>query len=355
MQPGDAVVRAVGAGGAAIRRPVDAPADRQDHMRSVASRRSLAWRVFLTNAAVLAGVSAFLVFSPATISSPVAVSEVLVLIAALAVSLLLNVLLLERAFAPLDRLRTLMQRVDPLEPGRRIELAHADADVGALADAFNDMLDRLETERRESARRALRAQEEERRRVARELHDELGQVLTGVLLLMDEASKAPPGRAGAAIEEGREAVRASIDEVRRIVRDLRPEALDDLGLLSALATVASGFERHTGIRLERDLPVELPPLSPEQELVLYRFTQEALTNVARHADARTARLGVTPDDDRLRVLVRDDGRGFDAPPPEDGGIQGMRERALLVRGAVDVSSRPGAGTEVVLSVPVSER
>ena len=321
----------------------------------LASRRSLAWRVFFTNAAVLAGVSAFLVFSPATISSPVVVSELLVLFAALAVTLLVNVFLLERAFGPLDELRRLMQRIDPLEPGRRIELSRTDADVGALADAFNGMLDRLETERRESARRALGAQEDERRRVARELHDELGQILTGVLLLLDEASKAPPDRAGAAIEEGREAVRDSIEEVRRIVRDLRPEALDDLGLPSAMATMATAFERHTGTTLERSVPQDLPPLSREQELVIYRVTQEALTNVARHSGASRAELAVSCEDRHVKVAVRDDGEGFAARPPGSGGIQGMRERALLVRGTVDVVSAPGEGTEVTLSIPVEDR
>jgi two-component system sensor histidine kinase UhpB len=324
-------------------------------MGVLASRRSLAWRVFFTNAAVLAGVSAFLAFSPATISSPVAVSELLVLFAALAVTLLVNVFLLERAFGPLDELRRLMQRVDPLDPGRRIELSRADADVGALAEAFNAMLDRLETERRESARRALAAQEDERLRVARELHDELGQILTGVLLLMDEASKAPPARAGAAIEEGREAVRDSIEEVRRIVRDLRPEALDDLGLSSAIAAMANGFERQTGVHLDRTTTPDLPPLSREQELVLYRVTQEALTNVARHAGATRAELDLSWEDSRVTVAVRDDGRGFAGRPPGNGGLQGMRERALLVRGTVDVESAPGKGTEVTLSIPVTGR
>ncbi len=343
------------AGGMIVRWPAAASADGRQHTRVPASRRSLAWRVFYTNAAVLGGVSAFLVFTPATISSPVVVSELLVLFAALAVTPLLNVFLLERAFGPLDELRRLMQRVDPLDPGRRIELSRADADVGALADAFNGMLDRLETERRESARRALAAQEDERRRVARELHDELGQILTGVLLLMDEASKAPPHRAGPAIEEGREAIRDSIEEVRRIVRDLRPEALDDLGLPSALATMASAFQQHTGVVLSRAVPSDLPPLSREQELVLYRVTQEALTNVARHAGAERAELAMSCEDQQVTVAVRDDGRGFDGLPAGQGGIKGMRERALLVRGTVDVVSAPGEGTEVTLCIPVEDR
>ena len=327
----------------------------RDHVRVPASRSSLGWRVFLTNAAVLVGVSAFYVLSPATISSPVLLSEALVLVVAIVVTLFLNLLLLERAFAPLDELRRLMQTVDPRRPGRRIQLERADADAATLADAFNAMLDRLETERRESARRALAAQEEERRRVARELHDELGQVLTGVLLLMDEASNAPAPRAAQALEEGREAARGAIDEVRRIVRDLRPEALDDLGLHSALAVLATSFERRTGIRVERHLAADLPALTSEEDLVLYRVVQEALTNVARHAHATSVELRVEHADGHVRAIVRDDGRGLAGTPPDDRGIGGIRERAMLVRGTVEVESAPGPGTQVVLCIPAGPR
>jgi two-component system, NarL family, sensor histidine kinase UhpB len=318
----------------------------------VPSRRSLAWRLFVANVAVLVGVSAFYILSPATISDPVAVSEAAILLGAVTVSLFVNLVLLDRLLGPLEQLRKLMQRVDPLEPGQRIALDGADADVTALADAFNAMLDRTETERRESARRALAAQEDERRRVARDLHDELGQTLTGVLLLLDEASRGRAPREAEALEEAREAARAAIDEVRRIVRDLRPEALDDLGVVSAIAALGSAFERHTGVPLERRLPGGLGDLSPEQELVLYRVLQEALTNVTRHAGAEHVELRVERVDGAVRATVSDDGVGFAGPAPEDGGIRGMRERALLVRGRVDVESGPGRGTEVVLTIPV---
>ena len=319
---------------------------------TVTTRRSLGWRVFLTNALVLVGVSAFFVLTPATISSPVVISELIVLVAAISVTLFVNLILLDRAFAPLDELRRLMQVIDPLLPGRRVTLERADADVQALANAFNAMLDRLETERRESARRALAAQEEERMRVARELHDELGQVLTGMLLLLDEAGRVPASRAGEVLEEAREAARDSIGDVQRIVRDLRPEALDDLGLHSALNAMVASFEQRTGLRVQRQIPPQLPRLTPEQDLVLYRVTQEALTNIARHADARRQQLVVEHADGHVVVVVRDDGRGFDEPPPHHGGIRGMQERALLVHGTVDVRSARGDGTEVVLRVAV---
>ena len=321
-------------------------------MGILGSRRSLAWRVFFTNASVLVGVSVFYVLSPATISAPVAIAEVVVLVAAIALSLFVNLLLLDRAFAPLDELRGLMVRIDPLKPGRRVEMQGADADVAALADAFNEMLERLETERRDSAQRALAAQEDERRRIARELHDELGQMLTGVLLLLDEATKAPPERAGVALGEAREAARSSLEDVRRIVRDLRPEALDDLGLASALSALVNSFAQQTGVQVERRLDVNGAALSAAEELVLYRIAQEALTNVARHADAQHAEVALERVDGHLRLTVRDDGRGFEEDPGQrDGGIRGMRERALLVRGTVTVTSAEGAGTEVRFLLP----
>jgi len=303
---------------------------------------------------VLLGVSCFYALTPATISSPLLVTELLVLALAMTLSLFFNLLLLDRAFGPLDELRRLMQRVDPLRPGQRVDVPDADDDVAALAQAFNSMLHRLETERRESARRALLAQEDERRRVARELHDELGQVLTGVLLLVDEAGRVPRQRAAEVIAAAREATRASIEEVRRIVRDLRPEALDDLGLPSAMAAMGTAFQRQTGIALERRLD-GLPSLTAEQELVVYRVAQEALTNVARHAEADHAAFMVGRQDGRLLIIVTDDGRGFDGRPPADGGIRGMHERALLIHGAVTIRSAPGEGTEVALTVPLSGR
>jgi len=318
----------------------------------LSSRPSLAWRVFLTNSAVLVCVFAVLVLSPATISAPVVVSELIVLFAAITITLFVNMLLLERVFAPLDALRRLMRRVDPLQPGQRVSLQHADADVAALADAFNAMLDRLETERRESAQRSLAAQEEERVRVARELHDELGQLLTGALLLIDEAAKSSDGRAHEDFVEAREATRQSIEAVRRIVTDLRPEALDDLGLTAALVALTRSFSHQTDIEVQRRMPAELPRLSPEQELVVYRIAQEALTNVARHARARHAKLALEQVDGELLLTVRDDGEGFGGSPTVESGIRGMRERALLVRGMLSVQSTRGVGTDVCLKLPL---
>lgn len=314
---------------------------------------SIAWRAFLVNAPILIGSYALYVVTPATISSPIVVSEMLVLIAAVVISLFVNLVLLRRNFAPLERLVRFMRGVDPLEPGQRMPLEGGDPDVAALGATFNEMLARLEDERRDSARRAVHAQETERMRVARELHDGLGQSMSGILLLVDELARNSDHGSRETLEEVREATRTGLEEVRRIARDLRPEALEDLGLLRALQALATTHGVHTRTRVELRAPPLLPELSLEQELVIYRITQEALTNVARHADARhvEVEVEVREDEGRIRVLVRDDGRGF-TPRHAEGGVIGMRERALLVRGQLEVRSAPGQGTTVLLDVPI---
>src|SRR3712207_2998781 len=144
----------------------------------------------------------------------------------------LNLLLLRPAFRPLDELAETMRRHDPLAPGARARV-DGDPDVAALASTFNDMLDRLESERRDSARRALMVQEEERARIARELHDEVGQTLTGVMLQVESLAAVIPDELREQLDELRETAREGTEEVRRIARRLRPEALEELGLESA--------------------------------------------------------------------------------------------------------------------------
>jgi len=140
--------------------------------------------------------------------------------------------------------------------------------------------------------------------------------------------------------------------VRRISRELRPEALDDLGLTSALVALTERFAQGGGLTVTRNLDRELPPLSEEAELVIYRVAQEALTNVARHAGTDRAEVSLTAADGRLTLRVLDQGKGFDPQRTEGGGMRGMRERAVLVGAQLAVTRRPRGGTEVRLSVPV---
>jgi two-component system, NarL family, sensor histidine kinase UhpB len=313
----------------------------------------LLWKVFTSNALVLIAAALLLVLSPATVSFPVALTEAVVLMAGLAAMLGIDLLLLRRAFAPLGRLRRFVRAVDPLQPGARAVVGEADPEVAELAAAVNEMIDRLERERRESARAALSGQESERLRIARELHDEVGQTLTAIMLQLEHAAR---DTGDADVAEAREGVRSALEEVREIARRLRPEALDDLGLGSALAALTLDVSRRTRLRIERCVAPDLPALTAEEELVIYRVAQEALTNVARHSGARHAWVELAPDDGAVVLSVRDDGSGFDAPTEEATGIRGMRERAVLVGAALAVESAEGTGAAVRLRLyPAASR
>jgi two-component system sensor histidine kinase UhpB len=320
-------------------------------VRKRLSSLPLFWRVFATNAMAMLLAFAALVFAPVTVSVPVAATEAAVLAIGLAILLILNLLLLRPAFRPLDQLAETMRRHDPLSPGERVTV-DGEPDVAALAQAFNDMLDRLEHERRESARLALRVLEDERSRIARELHDEVGQTLTGVMLQVEGLAAKIPADLREQLDELRETARSGTEEVRRIARQLRPEALEDLGLQSALAALSNAFGDQAGIAVARRLNSS-PPLSEDQELVVYRVAQEALTNVARHASATRVELRLEHERERAVLSVRDDGRGL-APGtlPSSGGIRGMRERAMLIGAQLEIDSGHGRGTEIKLSIPL---
>jgi two-component system sensor histidine kinase UhpB len=224
-------------------------------------------------------------------------------------------------------------------------------DVAALAQAFNDMLDRLESERRDSARQALQVLEGERSRIARGLHDEVGQTLTGVMLQVEGLAPKLPPELHEQLEELRETARSGTEDVRRIARQLRPEALEDLGLQSALAALATAFSEQARVTVERRLEPELP-LSREEELVVYRVAQEALTNVARHAHATRVELELARNGTGTTLMVRDDGVGLSPGAlPSSHGIRGMRERAMLLGAQLAINSERGRGTEISLSIP----
>jgi two-component system sensor histidine kinase UhpB len=302
----------------------------------------LYWRVFAINAAVLTLAAVTLVVSPLTVSFPVALTELIVLTGGLVGLLVVNFALLRRVFAPLARLTRFMRQVDPLRPGSRVPPGHADPEIAELTGAFNEMIDRLESERRDSALRALAAQESERRRIALELHDEIGQALTAAMLRLDSAE----------VDEAKEGLREALEEVRQLARRLRPEALDDLGLRNALRALVATFARSARLDLSPEIDARLPPLTAEQELVVYRVAQEALTNAVRHSGAATVRFALTSQAGEVVLTIEDDGRGFEPVGAANGsGIRGMRERALLVRARLVVESAPGSGTAVRLHVP----
>jgi two-component system, NarL family, sensor histidine kinase UhpB len=323
------------------------------HGRPV-SKPSLLWRVFLVNGCVLGAAVLLLVVTPLRIGSSIALGDALVLLAGLAAMLAANYLLLRRELAPLARLVRVMESVDPMRPGRRVEAGHGrDAEVAGLAQAFNAMLERLEAERRESAARALAAQEAERQRIARELHDQVGQTLSAAAIQVQRARDSD-GDSEGGLDAAAEAIALTLEDVRRIGRELRPEALDDLGLRNALIALCRRLENQSGVRIERALGGRVPPLSAEQELVVYRVAQEALTNVIRHARASTAALELCAARGHAVLTVADDGRGVTLPELGAGtGIAGMRERAMLAGGTLAIDSVDGNGATVRLELPAA--
>ncbi len=316
------------------------------------TRLPLFWRVFAVNAALLGAVALLLLFSPIEIHAPIKPTQAIIVVAGLVVTVVANAILLRQAFAPLGRLAQRMELVDLLRPGQRLRVVRDD-EVGRVVGAFNRMLDRLERERRESGRRVLAAQEAERVGIARDLHDEVGQVLTGVLLQLNSIAEAAPEHRGE-LDEAREAVRRALDEIRRISRELRPEMLEHLGLVSALTELAQSFARVTGIHVGRTFATSLPKLAPEVELAVYRIAQESLTNVARHADATRVTITLERGLDSVVLRIADDGRGFAGIPVEHGGLRSMRERAILIGGALAIKDAPEGGVEVRLEVPALE-
>ncbi|MFC7343467.1 HAMP domain-containing sensor histidine kinase [Saccharopolyspora griseoalba] len=311
---------------------------------------SLFWRVFLLNAAVFVAGAAVLMLSPATISAPVSPTEVVVLLAGLVVMLVANLALLRIGFAPLGRLIRAMTSVDLLRPGAARPEVRGRGEVAELISAFNAMLDRLEVERATSNARALSAQESERRRIARELHDEVGQSLTAVLLELKHVSDEAPAEVSGKLNQVQEITRDSLDEIRRIARRLRPGVLEELGLASAVKSLTTELHDHAGPAARYRVDGELPALDDSAELVIYRVAQESITNAARHAAAHRLDVLVRSDEHGVRLRVRDDGHGI-GEAPEGAGIRGMRERALLVGARLTIGDAPGGGTEVLLHLP----
>lgn len=315
------------------------------------SHLPLFWTICLINGVVFVVGALVLVLSPARVSADPVPSEIVVIGLGLGVMILTDALLIRWALAPLQRLIARLEDIDDVAPTHLPE--EGSGPVRGIAESVNRLMRRLTEERRAGDARALAAQEAERHRIAQELHDEVGQSLTVVLLgLKQVESRAPVGlvpELGAV----RESARAGLDDVRRVARRLRPGVLEDLGLTSALAALATDFADHSAASVRRSFAPGLPALTPEAEVVVYRVAQEALTNAARHSEATAVELSLQKVGDSVVLEVRDDGRGFD-DLAEGSGLMGMRERAELVRAELSVISRPRQGTTVRLAVPVGD-
>jgi two-component system sensor histidine kinase UhpB len=278
-------------------------------------------------------------------------------------AILLNSLLLRARLEPMERVFRAMAAVDLARPGVRAEAPRRAAkEIHELTDTFNRMLERLEAERRESGRAVLRAQEQERSRIAQDLHDEVNQALTAILLRLSATIGDAPWTLRTELQETQELVAQAMEELLTLARQLRPTALDDHGLIPALASQVADFGARTGMRASFHHTGEIPVLSDEEQLVIFRVTQESLSNIAKHAGAEGVDVELSFVG-RTLLRVRDDGDGFgaDASKRRNGrlrgrpgglGLSGMRERALLVGGSLDVFTAPGAGTTIELTMGV---
>lgn len=309
---------------------------------------SLFWRLFVPNATVLGVAGAVLWIQPAN-------GRVVALAGGVLMMLAVNWVLMRRTVSPLLQLARVMHSVDPLEPGRRVAVPSQDSEVATLARTFNDMLDRIEFERRDSARRALGAQQRERHRLARELHDEIGQGLTAHAMHLQRIAASPDG-VEKQLGDAYAAAQRLIEEVRSLAQSLRPDVLEHLGLTSALVNLIERVTSQTGLRVERALSRDLGELDSETELVIYRVTQEALNNVVRHAEASVVEVKIERDGRYVRLTVADDGVGYGRKPRDErggSGVRFMRERALLVGGRLSVGRRSPRGTLLTLTVPAA--
>ena len=285
--------------------------------------------------------------------------QFLILAMALLLTFLLNTLLLRRRFEPLERLLAMMERVDLSRPGRRLELdtemPGMTTDIQRLAATFNRMLERLERERRRSGEKVLQAQEEERMRIARDLHDEVNQALTALLLRIEAAAQDAPPALQAELAETKVLANRAMGELLDLARQLRPTALDDHGLVAALRTHVREQDRRGPAHVTFWADPALGDLPPDVQVVIYRVAQESLVNAARHSGATRIEVSVECRPGTVSLLVSDNGSGFAFAEEGKGlGLSGMRERALLVGGKLEIDSRPGKGTTVRLEVPIRE-
>ncbi len=313
---------------------------------------SIFWRVVAVNVAVLGTSALLLIVTPIRITPRIAAAEAAIVIAGFVVLTAISLLLLRGVLSPLRRLAATMDLIELRTPGRRLDEREGRyAEVLSVVRAFNAMLDRLEEERRTSSRRVLEAQEAERVRIARELHDDIGQTLTAIAMEAERAAGADDDPRSQALRRAASAVRASLDDLRRIARELRPEALDDLGLANALISLGRRVQQQSGVEVSVRVAEGLAPLASETEVAVYRVAQESLTNAIRHSGARRVEVTLAPDGPWTVLTVRDDGVGLRGSIESGTGVTGMRERALLVDGRLALRSEPGRGTVVELRVP----
>lgn len=334
-------------------------------------RLSLFEKVILVNALMLVGEALIgLWITSHALESRHYLIDTAFIVGATVLSLCMNILLLRVSFQPLFSLLATMRAISAGKTHARASNLPTDTEIGELALAFNTMLDRLEDARREQAMLILQAQEEERRRVALELHDESSQNLTALLVhteILQQALVTLP--ASALTSEARELLRGglqqltqlsqhTLESIRTLALQLRPAILDDLGLHAALRWLAEDCRERLHIHV--DLALQASPNSAANtayptlyETTLFRVAQESLTNVARHAQATHVAITLKQDAQTVELCIRDNGQGYEVTQRRSGlGISGMQERVALLNGTFSLISETGQGTTVLTVLPL---
>jgi two-component system sensor histidine kinase UhpB len=288
------------------------------------------------------------------------------IVVATILSLFINILLLRASFRPLFSLLQTIRTISGGHTEARAAHLPTDTEIGELAQAFNRMLDSLETARREQAILILQAQEEERRRVALELHDESSQNLTALLVhteILQQALQALPTSAltsevrtqlRSGLQQLTQLTQHTLESIRGLALQLRPAVLDDLGLQAALRWLAEDARQR--LRLAVDLRLAASdqdkPYPALYETTLFRVAQESLTNIARHAQATQVSIELKQDEQSICLRICDNGQGYETAQRRSGlGISGMQERVSLLRGTFKLCSELAKGTTVEVILP----
>jgi two-component system sensor histidine kinase UhpB len=291
----------------------------------------------------------------------------LFMVIGVALTISLNTLILRAAMRPIRDLRGTVAALDHGDLDARVPASPlADADLASVAGTLNDMLDhvqRYQARVQDLSASMLGAQEDERTRIARELHDQIGQALTFLLVRLKIIEAMPQATAvQPELQDLRAAVSDAIDQVRRLAHDLRPPALEQLGLIPALRALAREFADHTRIQVHLDLPETDPGVAPPRAMALYRVVQESLTNIAKHAEAHAVTITMLMASGMITLAVHDDGCGFDPLAARQTerrtegpglGLFGMEERVRLLGGTMQIASQPGTGTTVRAAIPLN--
>ena len=269
-------------------------------------------------------------------------------------TLCVNLWMLQRRFAPLEHLIEEIEAIDPSNPGKFDPGPEPAEEIERLGRSFKQLLERVEQERRRTSQQVLRAQERERSRMASDLHDEVNQALTAILLRLEALAQDASPETAPQVAELKRLVNQAMEELLNLARQLRPTALDDHGLVPAIDAQLKRFAARTGVDVRLSAQGDIATLGEEEQTAVYRIVQEALTNVGRHAGATSVEVQLARGGYGTVLSVRDDGGGFDIGAGRNGsglGLEGMAERARVVGGELDLRSAPGAGTSLTMRLP----